>query len=62
MSSEHMELQGDERPEEIKGSQLQPSPETELIPRVIPLQSGPVWLLWTLELGETGWKLHRSPS
>lgn len=49
ISSEHKELQsmceGEERPEEISGSQLQPSPETELISRVIPLQSAPAWLL-----------------
>lgn len=49
ISSEHKELQsmweGEERPEESRGSQLQPSPETELVSRVMPLQSPLLWLL-----------------
>lgn len=57
--SEHTELlsalEGEERPEESRGSQLQPSPETHLISCVMPFQSPPVWLLWILELGERGW-------
>lgn len=58
MSSEHKELQSTLEGEEHS----EPSPETEVVAWVIPLQSGPVRLLWTLELGETGWKLHCSPS
>lgn len=46
--SEHKELlsvqEGEERPEEISGSQFQPSSETHLISWEMPL--------WTLELGE----------
>lgn len=48
--SEHKELlsrhDGEEQPEESRGSQLQPSPETHLMSWANPL--------WTLELGERG--------
>lgn len=57
--SEHTELlsvkEGEERPEESRGSKFQPSPETHLISWVMVFQSVPVWLLWILELGERGW-------
>lgn len=49
--SDHTELlsalEGEERPEESRASQRQPSPEAHLISWVMPL--------WTLELGERGW-------
>lgn len=57
--SEHTELlsvkAGEERPEDSRGSQLQPSPGTHIFSWITPFQSLPVWLLWTLELGERGW-------
>lgn len=57
--SEHKELlsekAGEERPEDSRGSQLQPSPETHFVSWVMLFQSPPVWLLWRLELGERGW-------
>lgn len=54
--SERTELpsawQGVERPEDSRGSQFQPSAETQLRSCVVLVQSLPVWLLWMLELGE----------
>jgi len=46
-------LEGVERPEESRGSPLQPSPETDLISWAMALQSVP--LLWMLELWERAW-------
>lgn len=42
---EEVILSGVERPEESRGSQFQPSPETHLISWVMPFQSPPGWLL-----------------
>lgn len=54
--SEHRELlsvlEGEERPEESRGSKFQPSIETHLMSWVRVVQSPSIWLLWILELGE----------
>lgn len=54
--SEHTELlsvlEGEERPEESRGSKFQPSIETHLMSWVRVVQSPSIWLLWILELGE----------